>query len=601
MTAEQGLIVALLVATLAALAWGRWRTELVALSALAAALATGLVAPDDAFAGLADPAVITVVEILMLAGLLARSGLVDRLATPVLARLRTERQLVGMLCLGGAGLSMVMNNIGALAIMLPVAYAGCRRQRLAPGRVLMALSFATLLGGMCSLIGTPPNLVVSAAKQEALGAGIDFFAFAMVGGPATLAGLAWLWLGRRPTASRAAPDADADRPGADGGDAGETAWAGKVAQADDDRPLRDDAGPVLFEARVTPATGWAGQRLPRVEAEARMEIVHVVRQGLFVFQRRDTIRLEADDILVLRGPRPLFDRLAAAGAVIGGAGAGDTIVEAVVAPASLALGSPTAAVLAFEARGVRVAGLRGGHPRADARLGDVRLSVGDVAVLAGPAHRVRAAVDDAGLLALAHSGTPVAGPLDPLAAVALLVGVLLAGFQILAPELAFGAALLVAGLSGAAALPDLIRRIDWRAVLMLAALIPVAEAFEHTGAAAQLARPLLALAHAEPMLLIAGVWLISALITPFVNNVAAAAIMAPVALNAAQLGGTEPDILLLAVAAGASTDFLTPFGHHNNTIVMGAAGYRLRDFLVQGAPLTLIVGATSIAILSLAA
>jgi di/tricarboxylate transporter len=243
---------------------------------------------------------------------------------------------------------------------------------------------------------------------------------------------------------------------------------------------------------------------------------------------------------------------------------------------------------------IRIVGLRGAHIRADGRFADVTISVGDVLILTGDHQAVARVLEDAGCLMLAARQEPVPGRITPFAALALAAGIILAATQIASPEIAFALSLLAVAVAGQASLSDLLRRLDWRVVLMLASLIPLAHAFERSGAAAQIAMPIIFVAQGSDLALVAAVWGVTTLITPFLNNVATAAIMAPIALAAGAAAGASPDMLLLAVAAGASTDFLTPFGHHNNTVVMGAGGYELRDFLRQGAPLTLITGVVTI-------
>lgn len=569
-------IIIILVGAMAAFAMSRWRTEIIALAALAIGALTGIVSADSIFSGFSDPAVITVIEILMLAQLIARSGLVDHYARPVLAALSTEAQLTLFLVAAGAALSVFMNNIGALAIMMPVAYSGCRRLSIEPRRVLMPLSFATLLGGMCSLIGTPANLVVSAARHEALGASLGFFAFAIAGAPAAVAGVIWL------SASRELKFALPSRKG-------------KKHQA-----TQDIEDTVLFEVAISEKSEWAGRRLVDIESEDKVEIRHVLRDERFVFARRDSVKLFIGDVIVVSAGHEVFDNLVDAGAVAPGLDVKAVVQEAVVTPSSILLGSTIGAILPFETHDVRVIGIRGANIRADGRLEDVRISLGDVIVLAGDKTSIRASIENSGCLPLAPRRKSAPGALTPISSLALAGGVALAAFGWMRPEAAFGLALAAMAIFGRASIPDLLRRLDWRVIIMLAALIPLGAAFEHSGAAATLVKPILLLSTSNEFVVIGAIWATATIITPFLNNVATAAIMAPIAVAAANLSGLNADALLLAVALGASTDFLTPFGHHNNTIVMGAAGYELRDFLRRGAPLTLLVGIVGVSALAIA-
>lgn len=573
---EQAGIILILAAAMAAFAMTRWRAEVIAISALAIGALTGIVDAQSIFSGFSDPAVITVIEILMLAQLVARSGLIDHYARPVLAAVTTEAQLNLFLVSAGAALSVFMNNIGALAIMMPVAYSGCRRLSISPHRVLMPLSFATLLGGMCSLIGTPANLVVSAARQEAFGASLGFFSFAIAGAPAALAGVIWLAASRDLKISL------------------------RGLKASIRRPKRGTEEEILFEVATSERSEWAGRRLTEIEADEHLNILHVLRDGQFVFGRRDAIKVFIGDTLVVSAGHDVFDKLFDTGLVAPGFDSKTFVQEAVVTPSSVLLGSTIGAILPFETHDVRVVGIRGANIRADGRFEDIKISLGDVIVLAGDKTSILASLESAGCLALAPRRKSAPGALTPLSAIALAGGVGLAAFGVMRTDAAFGLALALMAVIGRASIPDLLRRLDWRVIIMLAALIPLGAAFERSGAAAAIVRPILLLSHSSEIVVIGAIWAMATMITPFLNNVATAAVMAPIAVAAANLSGVNADAALLAVALGASTDFLTPFGHHNNTIVMGAAGYDLRDFLRRGAPLTLVVGVFGILALVIA-
>ncbi len=572
---HQAGIILILAAAMAGFAMTRWRAEVIAISALAVGALTGIVDAQSIFSGFSDPAVITVIEILMLAQLVAKSGLVDHYARPVLASLTTEAQLNLFLITAGAALSVFMNNIGALAIMMPVAYSGCRRLSISPHRVLMPLSFATLLGGMCSLIGTPANLVVSAARQESFGASLGFFSFAIAGAPAALAGLIWL------AASRDLKNSLR----------GLKASEGQAQRGRDEK--------ILFEVAVSERSEWAGRRLIEIENDEDINILHVLREGQFVFARRDAIKVWVGDILVIAASHDILDKLFDAGLVVPDFDSSTFIQEAVVTPSSVLLGSTIGAVLPFETHDVRVVGIRGANIRADGSFHDIRISLGDVIVLAGDKTSIIASLEGAGCLALAPRRKSAPGALSPISAIVLAGGVGLAAFGIMRTEAAFGIALAVMAIIGGASLPDLLRRLDWGVIIMLAALIPLGTAFERSGAAAAIVQPILLLSDTNEFVIIGAIWAMATVITPFLNNIATAAVMAPIAIAAAKLSGVDSNAALLAVALGASTDFLTPFGHHNNTIVMGAAGYELRDFLRRGAPLTLLVGALGILALAI--
>jgi di/tricarboxylate transporter len=575
MTTEQVLVISVFAATLAGFALGRFRPEIVALTALAAGAGLGLVGPGEVFSGFTSPAVLTVIQILMLAQLLQQSGLVDRVAAPMLARVKSERGLLVLLTLGGGGLSIFINNAGALAIMLPLAYAGCRQTGTPVKAVLMPLSFATLLGGMCSLIGTPANLVLSGVHADAAGVGLGFFTFAVAGAPALAVGAAYMvWRARRASAS--APEAE--------------------VSSDHEVAVRS----AIFEVMVPPGSGLAGKSLSTVEIERSWRVHHVVREERFLFARREGVRLQPDDLLVVeaaRSSRPPSDGDGRDGS---DDKPGVQERDAVVTAGAVIVGSSIGSILAFEEHGVEIVAVRSAHPRVDGRLGDMRVAIGDVLTLRGDQSAIAHAIDAAGCLPLIAPDAEASPPaMTPFAGLALAGGVLAAAFGLATPEIAFGVALLVMAMFGAASLPELLRRVDWGVIIMLAALIPLAGAFEASGAARALASPILAVApDLAPLFVIAATWLLTALITPFLNNVATAAVMGPIAVAAAGAAALPAEALLLAVAVGASSDFLTPYGHHNNAIVMGAADYRLRDFVARGWPVILITGGAAITSIS---
>ena len=192
MTFAQAAIVAILLGMLAAYATERFRVEIVALCGLAVAFLTGVVPVQNVFAGFASPAVITVVEVLLVVAALSRARVIDSFARRIVYHFHSERAVLAVICATGAFVSVFMNNIGALALMFPVAMSVCQRLNLSPARMLMPLSFATLLGGMCSLTGTPANLVVNQWLTSEAGRSFGYFQLALLGLPLAVAGLAWL-------------------------------------------------------------------------------------------------------------------------------------------------------------------------------------------------------------------------------------------------------------------------------------------------------------------------------------------------------------------------------------------------------------------------
>lgn len=566
MTFEQAAILALLAAMLVLFAIDRLRMELVALGGLAAGVALGLVPAGSAFEGFADPAFVTVVEILLVVTVLARSPLVDRVALAIAARRPGLAGATALLCTLTAALSVFMNNIGALALMLPVVFGVCRASGLDSRAMLMPVSFAALLGGMGSVIGTPANLIVSRQLEAATGAGFGFFEIGAAGIPAALAGLAVVVLVVPRLIPRRSP---AHRP-----------------EAPDRR--------LVATMIVPPRSRLAGQPFGSLPGE----VVSAWRAGQRLFLARKDLRIEpGDTVLVDAGTAELQQMVARAS--LDWASRSGT-VQAVVMPESPAVGSRIGAVAAFGAE-VTVVAISPQTRRIEGSLEDVRLSIGDVVHLAGDRAAVDRAIEQADLLPLDRpvEAAPAQADGGKIALAAFVAGIALPVFFGVAPHLAFGLVVLALVATGTLNLRTAIPQLNWPILLMLAAMIPLGSAVATTGAAQVMAEALLASMPEDSSAALTGAMLLLAIaVTPFANNASTALVLGPIAVAVAGAAGIDPRPLLLAVAIGASIDFLTPFGHHNNTLVMGLAGYRFGDFPRAGWPVTLVAALVAFAVLA---
>lgn len=567
MSFEQLAIFGLLVCMFVVYALERFRPELVALSGLAAAFVLGLVPVQDVFAGFSNPAVVTVAEILLIVTVLARTQVVDRFAQAIVSRASGERPVLAVLCVTGASVSVFMNNIGALALMFPVALSVCDRLGVPPARMLMALSFATLLGGLCSLTGTPANLVVNAWMIEETGGGFGYFEMGLVGAPVAAAGLAWLVLAapRVFGETRATPAASLD------------------------------VGPAEFlhEAAITTKSNLVGLRLPEAERRSSIHVHGVVRSGAHVFARREDIRLTIGDILLVEAEADCIDALYAAGTLNPTAGvklgADSERLEVVVMPDSTIVGSRVGSLEAFAGRGVAVAALGSRRRRIEGRFEDLQLGVGDVLILAGDRTALREAVAESDVLPLSMRARSRKHP-KALPSLAIFgLGVASTAFSLAPPEIAFGAVVIAMAMLGSLQLRSALQDMNWSIIILLACMIPLGAAVEDTGAARVIANGIVSyLPTTEPLMVAASVLLLAVAITPFVDNVSTVAVLSPIAVGISTRAGVPIEALLIAVQIGASLDFLTPFGHHNNAVVMGAAGYRFIDFPRLGAPLVVL-------------
>jgi di/tricarboxylate transporter len=472
-----------------------------------------------------------------------------------------------VLCVIGAGVSTVMNNIGAFALMLPVAFSLTRNAGIAPGAVLMPLSFATLLGGLCTLVGTPANLIVSEALRGARGAGFGFLDFAPTGLAVTIVGVAVIVL-----------------------------WAPRaLAGTEESAAERDLRGRRLVtEATIPVASITAGELSARIQGS-----VHAVqREGRRLFPLRADTGLQPGDVVLIEADEAAFHAAVATGALgaarSAGAGAG-TEMEAIVMPRSTLVGSRAATIEALEERDLRLVAITTHNPRIEGGLDELQLGIGDILHLEGDGAALRDLVEDSGLMQLAPAVRVEHRRFSPAPVIVFALGILLAALGLAPPEIAFGAVVVALAVSGVLDLRAALAELNWPVVLLLVAMLPLGEAVATTGAASTIAEALAAALPVGSPLAAAALMLgLAILITPFVNNATTAVILAPIAVELAQSDGVSPALVLMAVAIGASSDFLTPFGHHNNTLAYGLGGYRFRDFPRMGWPVSIAAVAVGV-------
>jgi di/tricarboxylate transporter len=574
MTFAQAAIVAILLGMLVAYATERFRVELVALCGLAIGYVTGVVPVQNVFAGFASPAVLTVVEVLLVVAALSRARVIDSFARRIVYHFRSERTVLAVICVTGAFVSVFMNNIGALALMFPVTMSVCQRLDLSPARMLMPLSFATLLGGMCSLTGTPANLVVNQWLVGATGREFGYFELALLGGPLTVAGLVWL-VGAAPVSFSRFTEG---------------------ATIDESSPAH-----VVAERRVPAGSLLIGKHLPQLDDEPGLFIHGVIRAGAHVFARRADITLAAGDIVVVEADLALLDELEDTDQLLSLQPTPESADrrEYVVMPESLLLGSRIGGIHSFAEHSLHVVGLSVRRGRIEGSFDEMQVGMGDVLVLSGDRDDLRQIAGECSLLPLSPRRPTRFTGRAWLSVAIFILGIVVTAFNLAPTEIAFGAVVIALALTGSLNLRTALQDLNWSIVILLACMIPLGLAVEDTGTARLIANEI---AHylptASPVVVGTTMLLLAMAITPFIDNVSTAVILSPIATGLASRTGTPVEPVLMAVAVGASIDFLTPFGHHNNTVVMGAAGYRFVDFPRFGLPLTLLCLAVSLVVLS---
>ncbi|MDT8895973.1 SLC13 family permease [Halomonas sp. I1] len=583
---DSTLVFMLLGLTLAAFVWGRFRYDLVALAALLISVLLGLVPAEEAFLGFGHPAVITVAAVLVLSRGFERSGLVDWIAEQALKV--GDRLLLQLLVLTGTVLvlSGVMNNVGALALMLPVAIRMAREHGTPPSLLLMPLAFGSLLGGLTTLIGTPPNIIISSYRGSLDAESFGMFSFFPVGATVALAGLGFIvLLGWRLVPKRA-------------GSASTEAMF--------------DTAHYLVELRVPEkarAAGWTLYEL-RQAIDESVPVLAVVRgEQRHAGHAFHGVLREGDILLVEAGPEEMKLLEDKAGLEVGpepsdepasGEDSGDVepvdteglhLVEAVVRNDAMMINRTVAQLRLQNQYGLHLVAVARDGGRLNQRLRDIRFRPGDVLLLQGSEGELAESLATLGCLPLAKRDLTIGQPRLLLVSVMIFaVAILAMVLDLLPSSVALAGAALISLLAGVLPLREGYQAIDGPVIVLLGAMIPVGQALETSGGAALIAEAMLTLGSDWPVVVtLAGLFLLSTLLSNVVNNAAAALLMAPIAASLAKGFDASLDPFLMVVAVSASCAFLTPIGHQSNTLVMGPGGYRFGDYWWLGLPLSLVV------------
>ncbi|PTX53262.1 di/tricarboxylate transporter [Gemmobacter caeni] len=583
MTTDQGLSLLLICATVLLFLSGRLRHDIVALSALIAAVTVGLVPADRAFDGFAQPAVITVACVLVLSRALQVSGAVDWLARNALPSSGGPVRTLLTLCGLGAFLSAFMNNVGALALLMPVALQIAPRAGLTAGQALMPLAFGTVLGGTVTLIGTPPNLIVAGFRARSGEAPFAMFDFTPVGLAVTLAGLAFITL----VGWRLVPK----RQGSTGEDF--------------------DTGAYMAELTVPPEAAAIGMTLAEIEAklaEAGGQIVAMERRGTWLTAPRasrkviegDLLVMEADLATLIEAAQPLGLKLAERDPEQESRRNDEVLLREYVVRPDSALAGSTPADLGLRSRyGINLLAVARSGQRAATRLREWRIRAGDVLLLQGQAEALSGFSAHAGFIPLAERDLHLPRPRQALLASGIMAAaVAAAALGFAPPAIAFTCGMLAVMITRLVPLSDVYDSIDWSVIVLLAAMMPVADAMESSGAAKLVAETLMThVAQGNAVVALGLILVVTMTLSDVMNNAATAAVMCPITLGAASALSVNPDAFLMAVAIGASCSFLTPIGHQNNTLILGPGGFRFGDYWRLGLPLEAVVAAVAIPVI----
>lgn len=593
MSVDQVAILLVLVGVMGLFLWGRLRHDIVAMLALMACVLLGLVPTETAFSGFGHPAVITVACVLILGYGLQHSGAVDILADKVLPNSAGPILSTLAIMTLAAILSGFMNNVGALALLMPLSLQIATRLHIPPGRILMPLAFGSILGGMTTLIGTPPNLIVSGFRETAGLGGFSIFDFSQVGVAIAVSGVAFIGLiGWRLVPSRATESVQGFESGA-----------------------------YRSEVRVLPESPAVGEPLYKIERlldEVDAQVVGMVRGEFRVMVPNPRRVLRAGDILLLEvDPKLLTKVLKNTGLVLEEAVSlaevdtdeekpegepeanteptkhDDEVVlkELVVMPNSPLL-HRTASDIELRSRyGINLLAISQRGRQSIKRLRTTPIFAGDVLLMQGLPEAIAGFAADSECLPLATRDLKLPNQTriwQSVAIMAFAVAVAASGF--VPAALAFASGVLLMLIVGVVPLRSAYSAIDWPVIVLLAAMLPVADAMASTGAAQTVASFLIdTVAQGNAVAGLVVILIITMFLSDVMNNAATAAVMCPIAMSVANYLGVNVDTYLMAVAIGASCAFLTPIGHQNNTLILGPGGFRFGDYWRLGLAIEVIV------------
>ncbi len=628
MIPDQAIILGILVATIAAFLWGQWRHDLVAVGSLLVCVIAGLVPATQAFDGFGHPAVVTVACVLILSRGLQISGAVDAMAQRILPA--SSGPMVSIAAFTGlaAALSAFMNNVGALALLMPIGIQIANRLEIPPGRVLMPMAFGSILGGMTTLIGTPPNLIVAGFRAQTGAPGFGMFDFTPAGIIVAVAGVLFVTL----IGWRLVPTRE------------QTEGKGFELSA------------YLTEARIPEKSKAVGMSLADIESaleEADAQVVGLVRDELRIPGPGRARKLRAEDILIIEAePEALTAALSTLGlklvedvpaeqseedveveekdtdtqqnprspgrsAALGTVGrivAGDSadspnpeqdkdskrrkiqseeiaLVELAVLPDSSMIGRSATDLRLRTRYAINLLAVSRQGTRSLSRLRTMNIRAGDVLLMQGSADSLNEFASEFGCVPLAERALRLPDKRASVIAVGvMLLAVSGAAFGLLPAAISFATGVVI--LMATRVIPPrrIYEAVDWPVIVLLAALIPVAGAMASSGAADLMARVLLEnVAQGNALVALALILIVTMTLSDFMNNAATAAVMCPIAIGAASQLGANADPFLMAVAIGASCAFLTPIGHQNNTLILGPGGFRFGDYWRLGLPLEVIV------------
>jgi di/tricarboxylate transporter len=577
--ADQNILFILLFFVFVFLIWGRWRYDLVAFTALLIAAAVGVIPVNGVFSGFGHPAVVVIALVLIVSRGLSNSGAIELLSKYLIDGSRKLGSHIGIMAGFAAVLSAIMNNVAALALLMPLDMQAATKAKRSPALSLMPLSFASILGGMITLIGTPPNIVIAEYRGSVLGEPYQMFDFAPVGLAVAIVGVAYVAL----IGWRLIPVAR--------------------GQHNTSKEL-SHLGDYLAEVKVPEESTVIGRRvrdLDEIAAEHETEIIGLIRRGTRQPGMARRAEIRKNDVLIIKAaPEGIEAIVGALGLQYTGKknsetgifAADDTSLLEVVVPQGARIDGRSARSLRLIYRhGVTLLGVSRQGKRFTKRVQELEIQAGDILLLLGDNEKLDDIAGWLGCLPLAERGLQVTQRKKAgLAVLIFASAVLLASFGVLYLPVALGIAVILMVLTGIMPLRQLYQSVEWPVIVLLGSMIPIGVALETSGGTGLIASGIVAAASdLSPAAVLIILMIVTMTLSDVMNNVATAVIAAPIGVNIANTLGVSPDPFLMCVAVAASCAFLTPIGHKNNTLIMGPGGYRFGDYWRMGLPLEILV------------
>ncbi|MBB3893117.1 di/tricarboxylate transporter [Phenylobacterium haematophilum] len=577
MTLDQGLAFGLIALTIGAFIWGRFRYDVVAVCALLAGVAIGVVPAKNAFDGFSNDITVIIAAALVVSAAFAKSGIVEAVLRPLIPKLKTERSQVPVLTAAVTVLSTATKNVGALAILMPVALQLSRRTGSSPSRLLMPMAFGAMLGGIVTLVGTAPNIIVSQVREELLGKPFAMYDYTPVGLALAAIGFVFLTFAYRILPKDRAPAVNIEEALA--------------------------ANAYITEVEAPEDWALAGTRIGELHelAGGEAQVMMLLSGGRRRPRPHPNTKVRPGDVLLLQGEPQALDELINRGKLrltrsdrpVAMEEPTDEVrvVEAVVGGESELIGRSAQQSDLYGQYGVNLLAVSRSGFDLKQSPSRIRLRAGDIVVLQGAERTLPTALAALGLLPLAEREVRLGGIRHAVApAVILAAAMVLVALKVVPVAIAFFGAAVAMIVVGALRMREAYAAVDGPLIVLIAAMIPVSEAISTTGGAELIGGWLSSVFRGQsPMIALVSIMAVAMAATPFLNNAATVLIVAPVGASMARQLGLNPDPFLMAVAVGAASDFLTPIGHQCNTLVMGPGGYRFADYPRLGAPLTLLV------------